>query len=61
MLEIAERAIGAAVVAQRGAAGGDGVLEYRLDGIDQRAARAFGSPLRSAMVEACRFGDSRAR
>src|ERR1017187_7132207 len=37
VLEIAERAVGTAVVAQRGAAGLNRVLEHRLDGIDQRA------------------------
>src|SRR5512140_1789042 len=37
VLEVAERAVGAAVVAQRRAAGLDGVVERRLDGVDQRA------------------------
>src|SRR5450830_48820 len=37
VLEIAERAVGTAVVAQRRAAGLNRVLEHRLDGIDQRA------------------------
>src|SRR5665647_3482413 len=36
VLEVAERAVGPAVVAQRRAAGLDGVMQHRLDGIDQR-------------------------
>src|SRR5262245_24562945 len=35
VLEVAELAVGAAMVAQRGAAGGDRVREHGLDGIDQ--------------------------
>ena len=62
VLEIAELAVGAAVVAQRRAAGLDGVLEHRLDRVDQLLARARSARrLRSAMVEALRFGDSSAR
>ena len=40
VLEIAERAVGAAMIAQRRAAGLDRVVEHRLDGVDQRARRA---------------------
>src|SRR3954451_14747993 len=41
VLEIAQLAIGAAVIATRRAAGRDGVLEHGLDGIDERL-RALG-------------------
>src|SRR5262249_53025805 len=40
VLEIAELAVGAAMIAQRGAAGGDRVREHGLDGMDQ-PLRAF--------------------
>src|SRR5216683_2833101 len=36
VLEIAKLAIGLAVIAQRRSAGLDGVVEHRLDGVDQR-------------------------
>src|SRR5262249_6449602 len=35
VLEVAELAVGAAMIAQRGAAGGDRIREHGLDGIDQ--------------------------
>ena len=62
VLEIAELAIGPAVIAQRRAAGRDGVVEHRLDRVDQRSARArFGAPDFVAIVDARRFGESCAR
>ena len=61
-LEFSERAVGALVVAERRAAGPDGVLEHRLHAIDQRL-RLFGVglPVFVARVPASLFGEMRAR
>src|SRR5258708_1176176 len=42
VLEISELAIGLAVIAQRRAAGLDGVIEHCLDGVDQRRRARMG-------------------